>query len=228
MDHLTFRGGAGTAIRGGFTTRADGIGDTSISGLVRLFSRGLHRAHLNLGLSLPTGSNTERDDILTPLGTTPTVRLPYAMQLGSGTVDLLPGLTYVGRQQKLSWGAQYSGTVRTGSDNGYQLGDKHQLTGWLAYQPISALSGSVRLRYDHEGSISGIDPRIAGPVQTANPDNYGGETLNLLLGMNWVGQSGWLKGKRLALEGALPVHRDLNGPQMEMDFVITGGLQIAF
>ncbi len=228
MDHLTYRGPAGTTVRGMFTTRSDGIGDTRLTGLVRLYAAGAHHLHLNLGGSLPTGSTDETDRILTPTGATPEVRLPYAMQIGSGTFDLLPGLTYTGHQDRFGWGAQYAGTVRTGDDNGYSWGDKHELSGWLSYQPTPALSASMRVRYETMGRIDGIDPNIVGPVQTADPNNFGGDTVELLFGLNWAGQSGWLRGKRLAVEAGLPLSRDLNGPQMETDFVLTAGLQMAF
>ncbi len=109
MDHLTYSGMpvAVPPLIGGFTTKSQGIGDTRISGLYRLYKDSVHKAHLNLGLSLPTGSITERDSILTPTGTRPDVRLPYAMQLGTGTFDLLPGLTYTGRVADFSWGGQF-------------------------------------------------------------------------------------------------------------------------
>jgi len=35
-------------------------------------------------------------------------------------------------------------------------------------------------------------------------------------------------GHRLAIEYALPLHRDLNGPQLETDSVVTIGWQKAF
>ena len=73
-----------------------------------------------------------------------------------------------------------------------------------------------------------MDPDIAGPVQTADPDNYGGDVVNLNLGVNLVGQTGGLAGHRLAVEASLPIHRDLNGPQMETDWSITAGWQYAF
>ncbi|MBX2847065.1 MAG: hypothetical protein KTR16_02000, partial [Acidiferrobacterales bacterium] len=54
MDHL---------IRNGreFTTESSGIGDSKISALIRLKS-GESNMHLGIGVSLPTGSTTERDD----------------------------------------------------------------------------------------------------------------------------------------------------------------------
>ncbi|MCA1778117.1 MAG: hypothetical protein LC637_01670, partial [Xanthomonadaceae bacterium] len=39
MDHITFAGGMGTQRLGTFTTRSSGLGDSSISALVRLFEK---------------------------------------------------------------------------------------------------------------------------------------------------------------------------------------------
>ena len=96
MDHITYMGGRGTTRRASFKVKTDGIGDSSFSGLIRLHDDGIHRFHLNAGVSFPTGSNSKTHEILTPLGTRPVVRVPYAMQTGSGTWDLLPGITYTG------------------------------------------------------------------------------------------------------------------------------------
>jgi len=79
-----------------------------------------------------------------------------------------------------------------------------------------------------QGKIKGIDPAIIAPVQTANPDNHGGEQVQALFGVNLAGQSGALKGHRLAIEYGLPLYRDMNGPQLETDSVLTLGWQKAF
>ena len=64
------------------------------------------------------------------------------MQVGSGTYNLMPGLTYLGQQieGKYSWGAQARETIYTvNNDQGYNRGDRLQLTGWLAcYREMSA------------------------------------------------------------------------------------------
>lgn len=228
MEHTTYMGGMGTHVRGSFRVKTDGIGDTRASGLVRLLDDGTHRLHLNAGVSFPTGSTSKTHEILTPMGARPTVRVPYAMQLGSGTCDLLPGITYNGHSDRLYWGGQYMGTFRLGENHGYSLGDKHTLSAWLNYRWRPFISTSLRLQYDTLGSIDGMDPMIAGPVQTADPGNYGSDELTLNLGMNLMGQTGSLAGQRLAVELSLPLHRDLNGPQMETDWTITAGWQYAF
>ncbi len=227
MRHITFNM-PGTSRVGNFKTKAGGIGDTKLSALIRLFDDDIHNLHLNMGLSLPSGSNTKRGDVLTPMGTYMNVRLPYAMQPGSGTFDLLPGLTYTARLKPFGLGAQYVGTFRANRDNGYNLGDKQDISAWISYQWRSWISISGRMVYLYQENIEGIDPQIVGPVQTADPNNYGGDTLTLLFGVNFAGQTGLLRGNRIALEAGIPVYQDLNGTQLETDFTITAGWQYTF
>ena len=80
----------------------------------------------------------------------------------------------------------------------------------------------------NEDKIDGVDGRISLPVQTADPDKYGGDTINLYFGLNLAGQTGLLRDHRLALEAGIPIHQDLNGPQMESDYVVTIGWQYAW
>ncbi len=229
MDHTTYMGGGtGTVVRGTFNAKSSGMGDTKVSGMFKLFNNGTHKIHLNAGVSLPTGDTDEVDDVLTATGATPTLRLPYAMQLGSGTYDLLPGVTYTGAMDRFNWGAQYMGTFRTGDHNGYSWGDKQEVTSWLSYQWQPWISTSTRVAYSHEGQIDGSDTLITAPVQTADPGNYGGDIVNLMFGINMAGQTGRLRGHRLAAEVGIPLHRDLNGPQLETDLIVTAGWQFAF
>ncbi len=229
MDHITFMGGMGTDRLGRFTTRASGFGDTKISALIRLYEDPVHKVHLNAGLSLPTGSITEEDQVLTPMGGTPTLRLPYPMQLGSGTVDLLPGITYAALEGPFGWGAQYMGVIRhSDNDEGYTLGDKHQVTAWASYLFADWISASFRVAGHTLDTIEGIDPRIVAPVQTANPEFQGGDRIDLGVGLNLLGTEGYIKDHRLAVEAVIPVYQDLNGPQLETDWILTVGWQYAF
>ncbi|MEO1283062.1 MAG: transporter, partial [Pseudomonadota bacterium] len=230
MDHITFRGMLGANRRGTFTTKSEGIGDFKFGGLFRLYDDNTHHLHANLSLSAPTGSIEEQDQVLTPMGTTPTLRLPYAMQNGTGTWDLHPGLTYSGRMGDISWGAQVMGEIRLESENdeGYSFGDKIKLTSWVAYQFAPWISASFRSAYTAQGDIHGRDPMIGAPIQTANPEFYGGEKLELFGGINTVVTSGPMKGHRFAIEAGAPVYQDLNGPQMETDWTLVTGWQYAF
>ncbi|MEL7027890.1 MAG: transporter [Pseudomonadota bacterium] len=233
MDHITFQGGMGTTRLGEFTTETEGFGDTKLSGLVRLFDieQGdvKHHAHINAGISIPTGSITRTDDILTPMGATPSPRLPYPMQVGSGTVDFAPGVTYTGSSEIFSWGGQAMATIRAGdNDEGYALGDVYEATAWAMFGPSPWWAVSGRAAFRAQAAIDGIDPLIVAPVQTADPDNQGGDRLDLGVGANFAGQTGVIRGHRLAVEVLFPVYQDLNGPQLETDLTFSVGWQKAF
>ncbi|MCB1562303.1 MAG: transporter [Alphaproteobacteria bacterium] len=230
MDHTTFAGGAGTSVLGTFSTQSEGWGDVKLGGLFGLYDDGVNRVHLNAGISLPTGSIKESATVLAPNGMTPRLRMPYAMQPGTGTYDFLPGVTYNGHSGAWGWGAQYRAEIRLEDENdeGYAWGDKHALSVWGSYEWASWISTSARLSGTAQGDIDGIDPQIVAPVQTADPDNYGGRALDLMLGVNLLGTKGEVKGQRLAVEAGLPLYRDLNGPQMETDWTLTLGWQYAF
>jgi hypothetical protein len=151
------------------------------------------------------------------------------MQLGSGTYDFEPGITYSGIKAKVGWGLQYKAIIRTGeNDEGYSLGDSHKISGWSSYRLSDPVSMSVGLDFHDLGKIDGRDDQILAPVATANPDNFGGQLVNLSVGLNFVGQNGWIKGQRFALEYSSTIFQDANGVQMEMQDMLTLGYQYAF
>ena len=92
MSHTTYNMG-GTAVVGEFEAETKGIGDTSITAMINSKSIFNIKSHLNIGLSLPTGSVTETVEVLMPNSSRPTIRAPYGMQLGSGTYDLKGAFT---------------------------------------------------------------------------------------------------------------------------------------
>lgn len=211
-----------------FVTQTDGWGDLKLTGIYELYHGPGRALLLNLGLSFPTGS-VEEEDRIPGLGTT---RLPYPMQLGSGTWDLLPGITYLAQYPDWSWGAQLSGQIRLNeNDEGYSLGDSGQLTTWAAYRINDAWSASLRLTAKAWGNIDGRDEELRLPssaVPTADPDLRGGHQVDLSLGVNYFISSGPLKGQRLALEAGLPIYRDLDGPQLTTEWQLALGWQWAF
>lgn len=225
MDHVTFQGGMGTNVLGGFTTKSSGFGDIKIVGMYKLSDV----FHINFGVSIPTGSIEEEDQVLAPNNMEPTLRLPYPMQIGSGTWDILPGITFSKRYEKLAWGSQLSATLRLGeNDNEFSYGNKLAVTTWGSYLIKKWLSTSVRLNFESLGEVDGIDPSIIAPVQTANPAFNGGSRLDGLIGANIIGQSGFVKNQRLAIEYGMPLLQDLNGPQLKIQSVLMLGWQYSF
>lgn len=214
-----------------FTTTAEGPGDVRVTGLVDLWARDGHALHANVGLSIPTGSITETDR--TPLGRT---RLPYPMQIGSGTWDFLPGLTYAGERDALSWGAQARGEIRLHENHAdYRLGNEYALTAWSGWTFTPWLSASLRTEWLHVMNHRGRDSRIrttnpmAVPlVPTADSGRRAVRRLDVFAGVNVLLTAGPLAGVRLAFEAGLPAYQWVDGPQLETDWITTFGVQYAF
>ena len=219
MDHITRMG-----IR--FTTRSDGPGDVRVGGVYALSVVPGRSLLLNFGLTLPTGDIDASDN--TPLASG--AQLPYPMQHGSGTWDLLPGITWGRKGAVWSWGAQALATIRIGdNDNNYTLGDRLELGGWLSRRFSASLQGSLRLGGQTWGDIDGADPGLnPAMVPTADPELMGGTRVDLLAGLNFSGLDGVLKGNRLAIEAGMPVYEDLDGLQMSADWQLYANWQVVF
>lgn len=199
-----------------------GWGDTVLSAIVPVVHAGNHEASLNLGISMPTGSVDQKMH---------GQYTHYHMQLGSGTWDLKPGVTYRGCAGPVSWGAQVMGTVRLEDENesGYRLGNVWETTGWTAYQLNDWASVSGRILWT---TADDIDGHYDGPHGHSSPvdiqRNYGGDRLDLGLGLNLLVPEGSLKGHRLAIEALWAVDQESNGVFLERDFSIVAGWQFAF
>jgi Putative MetA-pathway of phenol degradation len=155
----------------------------------------------------------------------------YMMQLGSGTWDFIPSITYTGRADRVTWGAQVLGVVRLEEENdsGYQLGDVFQATGWGSYRLANWISASIRGLYTEQGKIEG---HYNGPHGHASPPdlqfNYGGRFWDIGFGINTVVPSGTFKGLRLSAEWLQPVGEDVNGYQLERDGTLWANASMAF
>ena len=215
MDHRT-----GLGVR--FTTDSQGPGDIKLSTLYSAWQRDREertdRLVVQIGASLPTGSTNAKDQ--TPMGRT---TLPYPMQLGSGTVDFRPGLTYLGQTADWAWGSHLGGTFRFYENRqDYQLGNRGQLGIWASNKLTDWLSMSLRLDGQAWGNIHGADSRLMpAMVPTADPDLRAGQRLDMLLGTNLFALSGPLEGHRIQLEVGLPIYQHLDGPQLETDWRVS-------
>ena len=218
MDHQTAMGGL-------FTTETSHVGDAKAGALIGLVRGERHKLHLDAGVSIPTGEIRHRD--ATPMGR---VRLPYPMQTGSGTWDLLPGITYLGRSERLSWGLQGIGTIRTGRNSlGYRLGDRVEGNAWLAHPLSDAVSVSARAAWTSWGNLTGSDDALnPNLVPTADPNRRAGHRLDLLAGVNLYLPLGPLGRHRFAVEAGAPVYQWLDGPQLETDWRLIVGWQKSF
>ena len=226
MKHLTDMGGR-------FTQTAAGIGDVEVMGLYTLFGsvrKGGNRLILNGGVSLPTGS-TDVKDHANGDASQANVKLEYPMQLGSGTYDLLPGLTYLGDSGRWSWGAQTLEAVRLGrNSSGYRFGNDYRLSFWGAYGITDWFAPSLRVDGHWWENVHGRDAAY-GP-QPHNPearaDLREGRRVDLLFGIGLYDTKGLLKGTRLMVEGGLPVYQWLRGPQLGTAWMLNVSATYAF
>lgn len=206
-----------------FSERSEGAGDVEMHALYTLFSTAdrKHRLVLNAGMSLPTGSIDRSMD---------GARLEYPMQLGSGTVDLMPSLTYLGQGELMAWGAEFDSTLRTGHNgNGYRLGNLYRLSGWNALRLTPSFSVSGRIDAQAWGDIHGRDPALDPTDEpTKNPSAQGGRRVDLLLGLNAYFPEEGFRALRVALEAGAPVYQSLNGPQLKTTWLVRVGVQWTF
>ena len=199
-----------------------GFGDTNLSAIFRLWQANHHQLLGTFGINIPTGSVDEKVD---------GKYTHYMMQLGSGTWDLTPSVTYKGHAGSVFWGAQYLAALRLQEENdsGYRLGNMHQATAWAGIDICQWANITGRVAYRHDGQIRG---HYDGPHNHSSPPdlqvNYGGDSLDLGVGVNFVIPKGMLKGNRLGIEALWPVWQDLNGIQLERDFTLVAGWQWSF
>jgi hypothetical protein len=225
MSHLA-RDGGGDLV--GFDTQSSGFGDTTFTVLYHVFEDHRSRTHINLGISLPSGSTTQSAVKQEP-GTIE--RLPYIMQLGSGTVDLLPGFTYNGWWKKrLAWGGQLSGTLRAGTNSeGYTLGNDYKLTGWFGVRWPEWLHTGFRMQWQQWFGPNGEDVLMdSGAAPSLDARNQAGMRLDALFSLDLFPTGGILRGTRISLEAGLPAYQNLEGPQLRTKWFLTAGLQYAF
>ena len=206
MDHLT-----ATSVT--FRTQSSGIGDVKLMGVYSFNkNNSKEKLLLNFGLGLPTGSIKEKD--ITPMGL---ATLPYPMQLGSGTVDPIVGLTYTKENRFFDWGLQSKNIFRvTDNSEEYRLGNSYTFTSWLKYKLNDKNHISLKLNTMHWRNIKGRDsnlPTNPNFIPTARTDLRGGTRIDLSLGYQW-----FYKQHILSVELSLPTYQYLEGPQLEVDY----------
>jgi hypothetical protein len=217
MDHAIYGGHHHAAMR------SSGLGDIRLTALTPVIQKGDHRVILSGGISIPTGSVSVKSD-----GMHGVTRMGYGMQHGSGTADLLTGVTWAMDTQKIGVGGQVRSVFRT-TDNrmGYRLGNEVEGNVWAGIAANDYTALMLRLQTYWQDAIRGMDPNInAGSISTADPDNYGGTIMRLSGGAAISLEKLTPFRGRLAGEAGIPVHQHSNGMQMAESWMVTGSLQI--
>jgi hypothetical protein len=195
-----------------------GIGDLEAHLLYGLHQIWPYRAHLSLGVAVPTGS-TEQTAVF-PNTPSNEVIAPYPLQPGDGTIVILPAVVFVAENDAGTVGLRAGARVPVGeNDRGWTRGTEVEGNLWMAYRFTEWVSGSVRINYRKTGNIDGFDPQV-NPFSTpmAHPELQGGTRVELPIGINIRFAEGPLVGNRIRAEFILPVHQNLDGPQLKAKY----------
>lgn len=201
------------------TLLTNGLGDIKLHLLYAIFQRSTCQLLANVGVSVPTGSIKEKGKSSDPMY--PDKRYPYNMQPGSGSVEVLPGITYIYQKNSFAWSSSLSGIYRCNYNNiGYKLSPELNINSWIAYQWLNSISSSIRVDGNFSGHIQGTDPQQYAFLEPAtDPNSYGSEKANV-----YVGSSFHLKGAltkhRLSAEFGVPFYQYVYGVQLKQKYAI--------
>jgi hypothetical protein len=205
----------------GFKTRNEGLGDTSLTALYRLYGD-CHKESLigGLGISFPTGDVTNSDNYHTGKS-----HHPYHMALGSGTFDLLPSLTYSQSNESFFWGFQGTGAIRLDNNTaGYKFGDKYVAQTWVGAPIAKAVSVTARLAGTFQGDVRGRDRTITAVGPMWDPKEQESNVLEAGIGA----QFGVSNGLNLGVEFTAPLAEDIDDGVHERKWGVTVALIGAF
>lgn len=209
-----------------FTTKSSGLGDIKLSVIDDLNYVNFNGLSAMYTLSLPTGSIHKRD--ATPAASDP--RLPYSMQLGSGTFDITPALTYQHNCDchGINFGAQAFATFRINDNReDYRLGNIYGASAWAGKSFTDELSAGLTLKAEHQSKINGTDGNLnAAMVPTADTTNTGHEKATA--GFDVLYEPKSLKGYTFAADYTAPIYQDVNGFQMDSKHMFTLAIRKTF
>ena len=217
-----------------FTMTSGGIGDITLLGKYRAYADDnlvpTNQVSVLFGLSLPSGSINKKFSNHTN-DTFNGSLLPFKMQLGSGTVDPIIGLTYQGSRDPFWWGfnTQLEGHIYD-NEQGYRRAQELRYDFYAMKQVHDKVVVHAQLNGWYEGKFSdeAYDVRVSGAghnaLSTANnlisplfdPDNYGGHKLHFGLGVQFQP----LPLHVMELTASVPIHQDLNGPQLQDNWMV--------
>jgi hypothetical protein len=190
-----------------------GLGDIEAQVLYTLHDMWPYRAHLIGGISIPTGPTGVEGP--NPASATDET-LPYPVQPGSGTFALLPGLVFVAENGSGTVGLKTDFRLPFGENSrGWRRGSQFNGHLWMAYRFSDWLSGSLRVTASKTGDVAGGDPTVD-PVLTpmGDPTLQGGTRVVVPIGINFMFPRGPYWANRLGAEFILPLHQNLDGPQI--------------
>ena len=160
-----------------------------------------------VGLTLPVGSINETNN---------SMRVPYPMQMGSGTWDIIVGTTGFYFFETLSFGGALNTKLRTGKNKyNYRLGNTLSMSAWIAKNVTHAWSISSKLMRYSNDDISGGDSSLNLMSSPTTSSNIGNVLYTLSVGTQVKFKSFFDLGARLGFDFILPIYQHSDGIQMK-------------
>jgi hypothetical protein len=115
------------------------------------------------------------------------------------------------------------------NDANYTFGDRYRVSAWGARRWVDWFSTSLRVNYETRANVDGADVRLnPAMVPTANANLLGGDRVDLIGGVTFIGTGGLIKGQRLFVEFGALIYQKIDGPQLEVDWVLSAGIKLRF
>jgi len=196
-----------------------GVGDITLLGKYRIYTKDYpsktSRLSILGGIKLPIGEDDEEDSF---------GRLPQDLQLGSGSFDPIVGTAYTWQTLDNELDIDFTYKFNTEGTNDFEFGDllkyniAYQRRIWPFQLPEEGLYSQLNLVLELNGQYQAKNRRAG--VKDADS---GGRTIFLSPGIQYVTE-------RFILESSiqLPSIQDLNGSQVETDYIIAAGMRITF
>ena len=209
------------------TLKTNGLGDVKLQLLYTIFQRSTFQLLANMGVSLPSGSIQKKGASNDPMY--PDTRYPYSMQLGSGSVEVLPGITYIYQKNLLALSTSVSGIYRVNYNTiGYKLSPELNITSWIAYQWLNFISSSLRVEGNFSGNIQGADPKQYTYMEPAtNPNSYGSKKVSAYVGSTFHLKK-MLNNHQIRLEYGLPFYQYASGIQLKQKYTMNASWVYTF
>lgn len=221
----TYQGMMQRKYLGSFETSSSDLSKISFSALYNLHKSDNSRWHVIFGLEKSIGESSEKGMVLTPMNMKSSITLPYGMQSSDRALRLTTGITNVKSIKDFIIGNQLL-VKKVIDEKDWNFGDEFEYNLWFQGAFTQNISYSLRLNYKDQDSIDGRDISIMAPVQTSNPNNYGGEVLNLGIGLNMVfNLFGGMHKDRFSIEILKPIDQNKNDLQMKDNLTIQIGFQ---
>jgi hypothetical protein len=198
-----------------------GIGDIGFALVAPFILKGRQSSHVHVGFDIPTGSIRRGGDM---------TRLPFDSQIGNGTLDFEWGWTYRGEIDWFSWGGQAVGHHPIGRNGlSYREGSRFNASVWGTLQLPAGLNASLRFEWQKQNNTRVPERNlVTDPIvdPSDNPKARGGTRLTVSPGLSL--ELPQLGNQRVSLEIGIPIHQDLDGPQLEQDWSLKAGWQWRF